>query len=100
MRRVSVALLALALLVFVAACGSTRRAATSVADVRVRAPEPRSHGADRSGPSWVHVTVVDGDRGKRVAGAFVRIGRRARVSDRQGVAKILLARRAALVVNV
>jgi len=100
MRRVSVALLALALLVFVAACGSTRRAVRSVADVRVRTPEPHSHGADRGGDTWVHVTVVDGDRGRRVRGAFVRIGRRARVSDRRGVAKILLARRAALVVNV
>jgi outer membrane protein assembly factor BamB len=48
----------------------------------------------------VHVTVVDGDRGRRVRGALVSIGRHARVSDRLGVAKIHLKRRASLVVRV
>jgi len=96
MRRVGIALLSLALLAAAAACGASKHAAdTSVA----RAPEPVSHPAEATA-SWVHVTVVDGDRGDRVPGALVRIGKRARVSDGRGIAKIKLKRRAALVVAV
>jgi outer membrane protein assembly factor BamB len=98
MRRAGIAFSCLALLAAVAACGSSKQAAdTSVA----RAPEPVSHAGEVAGAgSWVHVTVVDGDRGKRVPGALVRIGRHARISDATGVAKIKLKRRAALVVDV
>jgi outer membrane protein assembly factor BamB len=95
MRRVGIALLPLALLAAATACGAQRRAApTSTAELRAKLPPPRHTGA------WVHVTVVDGDRGRRVPRAFVRIGRHARITDRHGVARIHLARRAALVVQV
>jgi outer membrane protein assembly factor BamB len=93
MRRVGIALLSVVLLAAAAGCGAQKRAVTtSVADVRAAPAPPRD--------TWVHVTVVDGDRGRRVPGAFVRIGRHARVSDRRGVAKIKLKHRAALVVDV
>src|ERR1044071_6736383 len=95
MRRVGIALLPLALLAAATACGAERRAApTSPAQLRANLPPPRHAGA------WVPVTVVDGDRGRRVPRAFVRIGRHARITDRHGVARIHLARRAALVVQV
>src|SRR5436305_4551693 len=101
MRRVGTALLSVALLGAAVGCGTQRHAAaTSVAHVRTKPPQVRAKLPPKRTGAWVHVTVVDGDRGRRVRGAFVRIGRRARVSDRRGVAKILLARRAALVVNV
>jgi outer membrane protein assembly factor BamB len=88
MRRVIVVLLALAVLAS-AGCGATQ-SREEVARVRAVV----HHGA------WVHVTVVDGDRGTPVWGAFVRIGRRARISDRHGIARVHLKRRAGLVVNV
>ena len=95
MRRVGIALLPLALLAAATACGAQRRAApTSTAELRAKLPPPRHTGA------WVHLTVVDGDRSRRVPRAFVRIGRHARITDRHGVARIHLARRAALVVQV
>lgn len=95
MRRVGIALLPLALLAAATACGAQRRAApTSTAELRAKLPPTRHTGA------WVHVTVLDGDRGRRVPGAFVRIGRHARITDREGIARIHLARRAALVVQV
>src|SRR5919199_4991975 len=98
MRRAVLALLALALLGTAVACGAKERAAgTSVA----RAPEPLVHRPAATGSgAWVHVTVVDGDRGKRVSGALVRIGRRARISDHKGIARVHLKRRGPLVVHV
>jgi outer membrane protein assembly factor BamB len=94
MRRVCIALLSLALLATVVACGAERHAsATSVAQLRVKPP------AKNTG-SWVHVTVVDGDRGHRVPGAFVSIGRHARITDRMGIARVHIKKRAALVVHV
>ena len=94
MRRVSIALLSLALLGTAVACGAEQRAApTSVAQVPLKPPAV-------SKGSWVHVTVVDGDRGHRVPGAFVRIGRHARLTDRKGIARVHIKRRAALVVRV
>jgi outer membrane protein assembly factor BamB len=48
-------------------------------------------------PSAVLVTVVDGDTNARVAGARVTIGRRSARTNRHGVARIPLARRAPLV---
>ena len=88
MGRVRLTLLAIAVLASAVGCGVQSR--SDVARVR----GVIHHGA------WVHVTVVDGDRGTRVPGAFVRIGRRARISDRHGVARVHLKRRAALVVRV
>lgn len=97
MRRVGITLLALVLPATLVACGSERKARKHAVNavVEVRAAMPRLHT-----PSWVHVTVVDGDRGRRVPGALVRIGRHARISDRKGVARVRLNRRAALVVHV
>jgi outer membrane protein assembly factor BamB len=48
----------------------------------------------------VRVTVADGDTMQRVPGAVVRIGRQAARTDRQGVVRIRIARRAALQVAV
>src|SRR2546423_8241585 len=94
MRRVGTALLSVALLGAAVGCGSQRHAAaTSVAEVRAKLP-PKRTGA------WVHVTVVDGDRGTRVPGAFVRIGRRARITDRRGGAPLHLHRPAPLLLSV
>jgi outer membrane protein assembly factor BamB len=56
--------------------------------------------ARRAQPHRLHrvqVTVVDGDTNRRVPRARVTIGRRTAVSDREGVALVPLARRAALV---
>ncbi|TML39563.1 MAG: hypothetical protein E6G25_08135 [Actinobacteria bacterium] len=101
MRRVGTALLSVALLGAAVGCGTQRHAAaTSVAHVRTKPPQVRAKLPPKRTGAWVHVTVVDGDRGTRVRGAFVRIGRRARISDRRGVAAIHLKRRAALVVRV
>src|SRR5947207_10509264 len=95
MGRVRAAALLLAMLATSTACGSADRAAsTSVAKVQ-RRPPPR-----QSAESWVHVTVVDGDRSRRVPGAFVRIGHKARITDRRGIARIKIPRRTSLVVRV
>jgi outer membrane protein assembly factor BamB len=95
MGRVVFAGLSLALLAAASGCGSQKHAATtSVGGIRAAAA------ADHGAGSWVHVTVVDGDRGRRVRGAFVRIGKSARVSDHKGIARIHLKRRSALVVRV
>lgn len=95
MRRVGIALFILVSLAGVSACGGQRHAAAiSVARAPAKPPPVRHAG------SWVHVTVVDGDRGHRVPGAFVRIGRHARVTDRKGVARVHIKRRADLVVRV
>jgi outer membrane protein assembly factor BamB len=98
MRRVGIALCVLALPLALAACGSSKRAATTTF-AEVRAAD-RHALPERASGSWVHVTVVDGDRGKRVPGALVRIGRRARITDHRGIARIHIKRRAALVVQV
>src|SRR5919201_664926 len=100
MSRVRLSLLALALLAVTAGCGSHERAKRTVAHVRApKAPPAKVRGVIHHG-SWVHVTVVDGDRGRRVPGAFVRIGRHARISDRRGIARVHLKRRGDLVVHV
>jgi eukaryotic-like serine/threonine-protein kinase len=98
MGRVGITLLALALLAGLVACGADRRAAKRTAETTV-AKISAARATVRTG-SWVHVTVVDGDRGKRVPGALVRIGRRARISDHKGIARVHLARRGDLVVRV
>jgi outer membrane protein assembly factor BamB len=77
-----------------AGCGSRPEAVTTVTQVRTirhvdPVPDARVHA--------VQVTVLDGDTSKRVGGARVTIGRRSARSDRHGVARIPLLRRAALV---
>ncbi|HEY7603074.1 MAG TPA: PQQ-binding-like beta-propeller repeat protein [Gaiellaceae bacterium] len=56
----------------------------------------------REQPARFHVvvTVVDGDTGRRVRGALVRVGRLADRADRKGNAGFRLRRRAPLVVSV
>jgi outer membrane protein assembly factor BamB len=92
-------LLAAALLV--AGCGSqTHRATpTTPAPPRPHTPPPARPGPDVRPPRLrrVQVTVLDADTRRRVAGATVRIGRHAAISDRNGVAHVPLAHRAALV---
>lgn len=72
-------------------CGSHHRVVVPAAPVRpVPAPDLPYRPA-------VQVTVVDGDTNRRVRGARVTIGRVTVRSDRSGVARIPLPRRAALV---
>src|ERR671936_2449200 len=97
MGRVGITLLALVLLAGVAACGGERRSAEKRVTHIGRAVR---HAEGPHLGSWVHVTVVDGDRGRRVRGAVVRIGRHARATDRRGIARVHLKRRGALVVHV
>lgn len=75
-------------------CGSQHRAVVTVVHVHTvaSAVEP-----DLPYRPDVQVTVVDGDTNARVRGAHVTIGRLSARSDRHGVARIPLARRAALV---
>jgi outer membrane protein assembly factor BamB len=94
MGRVRLSLLLLALLA--AAAGVLAGCSARETALRVmRPPQP-----EKRQSTWVHVAVVDGDRGRRVRGALVRIGRFHDRTDRRGVAKIPLRRRAALVVKV
>jgi outer membrane protein assembly factor BamB len=91
MGRVVLVVLTLAVLASTAGCAGWHQFASSeVAYIRGTV----HHG------SWVHVTVVDGDRDVRVRGAVVRIGHHVRRSDRHGIAKIHLRRRSALIVSV
>ncbi|HZO62480.1 MAG TPA: PQQ-binding-like beta-propeller repeat protein [Gaiellaceae bacterium] len=97
MRRIGVVLL---LATVAAGCGSrdaerppTARPPTTTAQ------EPRRvHPAPSS--TRVVVTVVDGDTGRRVRGASVRVGRLADRANRKGNAELHLRRRAPLVVSV
>ncbi len=90
--RILVPLLAVLVVLVVAGCA----AAT---------PAPRQH-ETRSSPKPaprlrdVLVTVVDGDTGRRVKGARVRIGNRAARTNAGGVAAVPLRRRTALTVSV
>jgi outer membrane protein assembly factor BamB len=93
-KRLAALLLGAALLT---ACGARHEATAPpppppkrpVAHHRAPQPDVRLHD--------VQVTVLDGDLNTRVRGARVRIGRRAVVSDRDGIAHVPVARRAALV---
>jgi outer membrane protein assembly factor BamB len=100
------AILLLAVLLLVAGCGSTEGPAAPQAsrsrdsawhrDGSVTATPPKPQpGRLRA----VRVTVLDGDTGRRVRGARVRIGRKAALTDAGGVARIHV-RRAALPVTV
>jgi outer membrane protein assembly factor BamB len=84
---------------FLAGCGGERAAepppATTVAPA---AAPPRA--APIAARRRVVVTVVDGDTGRRVRGALVRIGRLADRSNRKGNAELRLRRLAPLVVSV
>ena len=92
MRRLALLLAGAGLLL--AGCGSRPEAVTTVTQVRtVRHVDPvpnvRVHA--------VQVTVLDGDTSTRVRGARVTVGKRSARSDRHGVARIPLRRRASLV---
>jgi outer membrane protein assembly factor BamB len=93
-----VAVLALAGLLLAGCGGTSSVRTTTVAPVRTSAPTaaPRRP-ADRE---RVVVTVVDGDTGRRVRGARVRVGRLSDVANRKGNAELVLRRRAPLVVAV
>jgi outer membrane protein assembly factor BamB len=80
--------------VLAAGCGS--RAALE--QPAVRAPQPVHH--PRPPRFHVVVTVVDGDTGRRVRGASVRIGRLAGRANRKGNAAFRLRHRAPLLVSV
>ena len=101
MRRLApllVGVLPFATALLLAGCGSRHEATTTVASplrtVRHEAPAP-----DIAPLPAVQVTVVDGDTNRRVRGARVTIGRHSARSDRHGVARVPLARRAALVTH-
>jgi outer membrane protein assembly factor BamB len=61
---------------------------------------PIVHARAQSTRFHVVVTVVDGDTGRRVRGALVRVGRLAARANRKGNASFRLRRRAPLVVSV
>jgi outer membrane protein assembly factor BamB len=69
---------------------------TTAAPAHTAAPRPQP----KPRPRKVLVTVLDGDTGARVRGAHVRIGRRAVVTGRDGVAAVPIRRRAALPVRI
>ena len=83
-----------ALAVLAAGCGSRSSLQQPAA--------PAAPPADHTRPSRFHVvvTVVDGDTGRRVHGALVRVGRLADRANRKGNAGFRLRRRAPLVVSV
>jgi outer membrane protein assembly factor BamB len=92
--------LLLAAAFLLAGCGSRHVAVTTVATTSnpvVRHANPPVLDVPRRRPSAVLVTVVDGDTSTRVRGARVTVGKRSARSDRHGVARVKLARRAALV---
>jgi outer membrane protein assembly factor BamB len=86
---------------FLAGCGGARPEATTTATT----PPPRTVRHEPPVPDVVpraadvQVTVVDGDTNRRVRGARVTIGRHSARSDRRGVARIPLLRRAAFVTH-
>ncbi len=82
-------LLLLAAALLAGGCGAQREAATI-------APRPVIAAVRAIA---VQVTVVDGDTNRRVSGARVRIGSKSARSDRHGVARVPLARRAPLITS-
>ena len=92
MRRFTLLLVGAGLL---AGCGSARETATTTVThtrtVRHAAPAPDVR------LQAVQVTVIDGDTNARVRSARVTIGARSARTDARGVARVRLARRAALV---
>src|SRR5690348_17232538 len=98
MGRVVLAVLSLALLATAVGCGAKH--VVSSGPNHKGSPDDFAYVRSAVGAgSWVHVSVVDGDQDRPVRGAFVRIGKHARVSDHAGVAKIHLKHRSALVVH-
>jgi outer membrane protein assembly factor BamB len=89
----------LALAVVAAGCGS-RTAHEERPAPPVAQPRPVIHAGAAPKRFHVVVTVVDGDTGRRVRGAFVRAGRLADRANRKGNAVFRLRRRAPLVVTV
>jgi outer membrane protein assembly factor BamB len=95
-RRGCLALWALAALL--AGCGG-RHAAEPRPATTVAPPPPPPHRAAAPERRRVVVTVVDGDTGRRVRGALVRIGRLADRANGKGNAELRLRRLAPLVVS-
>jgi outer membrane protein assembly factor BamB len=87
--------------VLLGGCGSQHEAAPTTTRTVTRAAPTigRPLVADTAPrrPSAVQVTVVDGDTNRRIRGARVTIGPRSARSDRHGVARVKLLRRASLV---
>jgi outer membrane protein assembly factor BamB len=94
-RRTGVVLLLVAV---VAGCASSS-VEREPARLGARRP-PSVHTAAQSRRFHVVVTVVDGDTGRRVRGAVVRVGRLVDRANRKGNAGLRLRRRAPLVVSV
>jgi outer membrane protein assembly factor BamB len=94
---------ALALAGLLAGCGHASSEGTTKDTARTAGPSPPARPAVRPKPSErrrVVVTVVDGDTGVRLRGAFVRIGRLADRANLKGNAELKLRRLASLVVSV
>ena len=87
-----------AIALLLAGCGSRHEAATTAGSA-LRTVSHKTHPPDLSPKPAVQVTVVDGDTNQRVRGVHVSIGGRSARSDRQGVARIRLAHRGALVTH-
>jgi outer membrane protein assembly factor BamB len=93
-----------AVLLLLAGCGDTTPTRSTTAAPGA-APPVRPKPAALPHPSTarrsrVVVTVVDGDTGRRVRGAHVRVGRLSDRANRKGNAELRLRRRAPLVVSV
>ena len=98
-RRPGVPVLFTLLVVAAAGCASGHHAAapsTEPAPATLTPPKPPK----QPKPSWVRVFVFDGDRGKPVRGAVVRVDGHPGYTSRIGRARILLPHRGRLVVTV
>jgi outer membrane protein assembly factor BamB len=100
MRKGRIALLALAGLL--AGCGYSQGGGTTTraAPAPVRPPRTSVRHPAMVKRWHIVVTVVDGDTGRRVRSALVRVGRLADRANRRGNAEFRLRRRAALLVSV
>ncbi len=99
-------LLGVAALLLLAACGTSQRQRPEAESRAAAKPAKGARAQARAAavapapPPSVLVTVVDGDTGRRVRGARVRIGARSALTDAHGVAAVPLRRRAALPVTI
>jgi outer membrane protein assembly factor BamB len=88
-----------ALLVAATGCGESGQTAPSTT-VTTRTSTQASKKAHAKRPHTVLVTVLDGDTGRRVPGARVRIGSRATRTDASGLAGVKVRRRGAYPVTI
>ena len=97
------ALLILAAVLLVAGCGSTSGTKTSQSRDGVRHRDESVTARPQPRPPRLRdvlVTIVDGDTGRRVRGARVRIGSHAGRTDRRGLAAVPIRRRGAYPVTI